>query len=1081
MAEKFYYPRGPFGPICDTILPDDGGDRVKRLDDDSDGDKRVIVDGGPRPQPKVLDPWPTPLVRCKTRTLEDGTIEYYDCEVEYDIPIDNGGYDGGNCIKDENGECYDWVEDSQGNWGLDDDFFIPEIGPITCAPYATDINIRPVEFLSREGDNVIKVKKYACEKSDPVTYPVNAVIGQTAATVDARFSDNGRFIDVGGDATGTLTLTLEWDDNPNDAGTALGSIEVGGVTFTQTSGVQEGSQSASINITGGQTYPLTFTNLNSANNTIKVANGGKELRLKDGDSDDTNAKFIIGAADGGGVKNISLWSPQADKYGVWVNPAECTLPCIPQTVTYKVFFKVSDTYYFEFGADDTGSLFLDDESTPFATSSTPAMLNRSFSNAGPPTVIEKEVSAGVHLLTVECTNGSLAIQNTEVSYVKSDGTLVIGEQTVGTVSAGPGTGIRTELDGFANESSTNFLNEVGGFSVPSDSPTRQYLSFGNIQPTTTTTTLRTASITMDLTDTNALRFDIIAGDDNNGGERPNDVADVLEVNLGNGWIVLAPSKQYANMSFVQYDNTYGNWFTFEVTVPKNSRTSNFTIQFRSAGDFPEIGGTYNGLAGNAFSSAYGDCADVFGLYKVTRLFQTAGGCGEIDCSGLTGANAYLRFFRDVEINRVDGSTAFADLGYENPLDTSVYYYPIVRAVALEYTSGRFGRSTGEFTNRGRAPDVGGVNTYVNLYINSGGLLNDNPVNPTLFETVKSAIAYGYLNLGEGDAADIESINYPDCDTAGYGIDSYDWSKNPGGWYVKICRGSPCRGEQSLPWIRSGPHVAWGDLMNNYAVWPVANDSMAGVEKSLVYNIFIEKDATLNLDYAADNVMDIIWDNTVIVNQHSGFTSASEANTTFATTKGEHTLTMKVFNTPSANGDDSWSGNPAGGAWVLSYPDSVGVKFAANGDLVVSGSGNATVGLSLEWDDNPDTFSQALGTYSISGENGTFATLTQTNGVEKGNATASIDVVGGNTYTASIVGGSGQADFKRKRNDTELCFKDLHGDDCNAKLSISNVAGGVIRKSTDLSQTPDSNLYWHTRMGTGYGYTISNNCNAFYTP
>ena len=1079
MAERFYYPRGPFGPICDTILPDDGDAGVKRLPDDDDGDKLIPIDGGPRPQPLVPDPWPQPIVKCKTRTLDDGTLEYYDCETQYDKDTDDGEYDGEICIKDTNGECYNWIQDSTDEFGLDDDFFVPEIGPISCNPFDSDINIRPLKFTSRDSSNAIILQdKYACEKSSPVTYPVNAIIGQTTGSMDARFSDDGRSIVINGESTGNIELTLNWDDNPNTNGTALGTIEVGGVSFTQAAGVESGTVTASIDVTGGQLLPLTFTNLNPANNVIKVQNGGRELCLKDSDNDDCNATFTIGNVDGGSARNVSLWSDEADKYAAWTNPAQCTLPCIPQNVTYRVYFPTSDTYYFEFGADDTGSLYLDSENNPFATAGTPSMLNRSFANAGPPTVVAKDISAGIHLLTVNVTNSAGGVTNEEVSYVSSAGTLVIGNQTVGTVSAGPGTAIRTELDGFPDTSGNN-RNEVGGFEVPNDSPTRQYLSFGTIQPTTTTTSLRTASITMDLRDTNAVKFDIIAGDDNNGGERPNDVADVLEVNMGNGWIVLAPSKQYANMSFDQYDRTYGNWFTFELTVPVASRVDNFTIQFRSAGDFPEIGGTYNGLAGSAFAAAYADCADVFGLYRVTRLYQTSGTCGDIDCGSLTGANAYMRFVRDVEINRTDGSSSFADLGYENPTDQAVYYYPIVRAIAAEYISGRFGRTTGEFTNRGRAPDVGGMNTYVVLYLTNGGQLNDNPVNTTVFDTVKAAIADGYINLGEADLADIQSIEYPECETAGYGVDSYNWSKNPGGWYIKVCRGAPCRTAQSLPWIRSGPHVAWGDLMNSYAVWPVANDSLAGVEQTLVYNIFVEKDATLQLDYAADNVMDIIWDNTVVVNQHAGFTTANEATTTFATTKGDHTLTMKVTNTPSASGDDSWSGNPAGGAWVLSYQDSATATFDANGALVVSGTGSITISLSLEWDDNPNTYGTALGTYAVFGDGGSVASLTQTAGVERGAASAEVNVTGGQTYTPTISGNSNG--FTRRNGNTELCFKDGHGDDCNARLRIVNVAGGVIRKSTDLTQTPDSNLYWHTRMGTGYGYSLNRNCNAFYTP
>lgn len=943
---SFYYPKGPFGPICDTILPDDGAARVVRLDDGEDEGLLRPIDGGPREDPVGVEPWPQPIVKCKTRTLDDGTIEYYDCVTEYDKDTDDGSYNGSDCIKDLNGDCFNWVQKSTGAFGLDDNFFIPPLGPTSCNPFDSDINIRPVKFISRDSNNVTIIQnKYGCEKSSPVTYGVTAVIGQASSSFgSAKFSDDGRSIIVGGTSgTGRLDLKLQWDDNPNTAGTALGSITVAGVTFTQTPGESSGSQSASIDISAGTSYPLTFTGLNSANNTILVKNKGKELCLLDGDGDDCNATFKITGASGGGVTDISLWNSTADKYAVWTNPAQCTLPCIPQEVTYRIFFDTTDTYYFEFGADDTGALYLDSETVPFAQAGTPAMLNDSFPEAGDPTVVGREITAGIHLLTARVTNSAAASRDEISSYV-SGNSLVANGQTVGTISLGTATAIRDELDGFTDTSGQygGTLNEVGGFNVPSDSPSQQYLSFGTLEATTTTDPLRTASITMDLTGVVSMKFTIIAGSDFNGGERPNDVADVLEVNFGEGWVVLAPSKQYANVSFDEYDRTYGNWYDFDINVPESARTSNFTIQFRSQGDTPEIGGTYNGLGPNAFAAAYANCADVFGLYKVTTIGALEGG----GCSG------------------------------------------------------------------------------------------DN--------------------------------------SAGYNQDSYNWSKNPGGWYVKICKGSPCYEAQSLPWVRSGPVGAWGDLMNNYAVWPTANDADPGVVKTLTYTVSIERDATLLLEYSGDNAIDIVWDNTQLVSGYGSFNT--NASLTFAATKGTHKLTMNVVNTPNGNGDDSWSNNPAGGAWKLSYQEDVTATFDSNGNIVVGGTGSITIGLALEWDDDPNAHGTALGTYSVGG-----VSLTQTAGVERGAATASLTVTGGNTYSASISGNPNG--FKRQRNNTELCFKDGHGDDCNATLKITGVGGrsGVIKTSADLNQDADTNLYWHTRMATGYAYVLNENCSGVYTP
>lgn len=961
---SFYYPRGPFGPVCDTILPDDDADRVVRLDDDDDdGGRGRPIDGGPRPAPVGVEPWPQPVVRCKTRTLDDGTIEYYDCFTDFDAEFDDGGFNGVDCIKDINGECFDWKTVSTGTFGLSDDFFVPLLCPISCVPYDTDINIKPVEFLSRNNQNEVVVQqKYACEKSSPVTYGVNAIVG-------------------------------------------------------------------------------TVANLS-----------------------------------GGGTSTVSLWNDEADKYAVWTNPAQCTLPCIPQEVTYRIFFKATDTYYFEFGADDTGELYFDSETVPFATATTPAMLNDSWPQAGDPTIVAKEITAGIHLLTARVTNAPAASQNELIGYVSSDNTL--GD--IGTISPGPGTAIRDKLDGFADTSGQG-LNEVGGFDVPSDSPTGQYLSFGTINPTTTPVSTRTASITMDLTEAVYITFTIIAGSDNNGGERPNDVSDTMEIDIGNGWIELAPSKQSADMSFDEYDRTYGNWYKFTVAIPENLRLPNATIQLRSGGDVPEIGGSYNGLSSSAFAAAYANCADVFGLYKVGIVTQTPGNCNT-SCDTTTYEVIPLyRYYNPTSSwsfagDHFSDSKAPADSGYYLEGQQGFLYVnkaPGTRAVVdnndLDFSSATGVPYSGIIGYAYFSEDdiPFGVNTTPMYAMSNGSdtMWSTDPSseNPNGGHTLLQQDPIFYMPNGE-----LTTL----AGVADY--DSWNWSKNPGGWYIKCCKGSPCVKSESLSWVRSGPVDPWSDLMNNYAVWPNTTQAFAGQVQSLSYSIFIEKDATLNLEYSGDNTIDIYWDGTLVAQQTNVNGYTSSATTTITTTKGDHTLKMDVWNEPNSAGDDSWSNNPAGGAWVLSYQDNVSVTFDSGGGLVVTGTGTAEIGLSLEWDDNPNTYGTALGTYSVGG-----VSLTQTPGVERGAVTASLSVTAGQSYPASIANNTGG--FKRQRGNTELCFKDGHGDDCNAILKITNVAGGIIRTSADLTQNADNNLYWHTRMATGYTYTLNQNCNTVYTP
>ena len=132
----------------------------------------------------------------------------------------------------------------------------------------------------------------------------------------------------------------------------------------------------------------------------------------------------------------------------------------------------------------------------------------------------------------------------------------------------------------------------------------------------------------------------------------------------------------------------------------------------------------------------------------------------------SNSNAYMTFMRNVQINRTGGFTEYNNLGFEDPTNSQNYFYPIVRAIAEEYTSGRFGR-TGTFPNRGRAPDESGLAGWVGFYLNDGGSLNG-PVNPILFDKLKFAIFTAYANnpLGnEADLGNIISVVYPQRCTA----------------------------------------------------------------------------------------------------------------------------------------------------------------------------------------------------------------------------------------------------------------------------------------------------------------------------
>jgi hypothetical protein len=300
--------------------------------------------------------------------------------------------------------------------------------------------------------------------------------------------------------------------------------------------------------------------------------------------------------------------------------------------------------------------------------------------------------------------------------------------------------------------------------------------------------------------------------------------------------------------------------------------------------------------------------------------------------------------------------------------------------------------------------------------------------------------------------------------------AYSWARNPGGWYIKICRGGICVPPNDIQWVRSGPHPAWSTFMNDYAVFASNQETLSGVAQDATWNINLAEAGNYQLEVQADNQAAITFDG---ISQ--GTVNSYTTSTTYTINNlsvGPHTLAASVTNNVATV--DNWSNNPAGVAWVLrklAGTSSVTAKFAANGNLEVSGvgtgtipltltwdetpqyetanvslafdsngnlvatgTGTATVELEFEWDDNPSTAGQALGNVTWTGLSG--ASFTQTSGVRRGSDDDTVTVTAGTTYNINVTGGSGYGGFTAESN--RLCFKDLDGNDCNATIVIGNI-------------------------------------------
>ena len=125
------------------------------------------------------------------------------------------------------------------------------------------------------------------------------------------------------------------------------------------------------------------------------------------------------------------------------------------------------------------------------------------------------------------------------------------------------------------------------------------------------------------------------------------------------------------------------------------------------------------------------------------------------------------------------------------------------------------------------------------------------------------------------------------------------------------------------------------------------------------------------------------------------------------------------------------------------PTTVTPTFDQSGNLVVGGTGTGTIEFRFSWNDNPSTAGVALGTYAISSLGISF---TQTSGVQTGSLPSqTATVTAGQTYNCTITNGNA-AGFDVMNGDQTLCFKDGHGNDCNATLSIG-YPGDYERVST----------------------------------
>lgn len=164
--------------------------------------------------------------------------------------------------------------------------------------------------------------------------------------------------------------------------------------------------------------------------------------------------------------------------------------------------------------------------------------------------------------------------------------------------------------------------EIGGFSAPAVTDRGdRYLAFGYGNTGTFGASLQTnrsVTYTMDFTGYQQLYIFAICGNDNNGGERPNNSGEGIQVTIGGVTQEIIPSGQDFNAAngisgnFNAYDAVYAYWTQSFINIPAGNQTAGQTVTISQTCSNSSSGG--NELQSGNEGSA--NAVDMFGIQAI---------------------------------------------------------------------------------------------------------------------------------------------------------------------------------------------------------------------------------------------------------------------------------------------------------------------------------------------------------------------------------------------------------------------------------------------------------------------------------
>ncbi len=230
--------------------------------------------------------------------------------------------------------------------------------------------------------------------------------------------------------------------------------------------------------------------------------------------------------------------------------------------------------------------------------------------------------------------------------------------------------------------------------------------------------------------------------------------------------------------------------------------------------------------------------------------------------------------------------------------------------------------------------TGGADNTMRIYLNNStsALSNFDPAIGGMFTS--GSYTTPYSNTVSLNAGTLTMIVQCTNDAGGT-----NYSDNPGGWYIKICRGSACYEQTTASWVRAGPHQSWPTFMNTYAAFPSNTNPTSGSAQTTSISINVTTAGNYVLEVAADSTASFTWDGTSVGSVSSTTTSSININ---GVTTGPHTLGISVTNNAPASGTaDTWANNPGGVAYTLKLGSTI---VSTSLDLV----SNTTTSSNLIW-------------------------------------------------------------------------------------------------------------------------------------